>query len=125
MRKSGGQRVDLQSLRYLRGVIPPGHRLRDPDRRQQILLQGRQYRIGPDLCSRIAAGIVTARKSETCDTDSKDSGKARQFRAIDLAAVHERAPRPRVRVQPAVTEYTSRMATTIAESVTPIGTTAV
>src|SRR6516164_1282265 len=128
MLESCGKRMDLQSVRHAWRVVTPRHRTRNPDRRQQILLHGRQHGIGADLASRIAAGIVAACKSESGDNESESSGdtllicRADQFEG----EIHERAPRRRVvRVQLVGTVDNSRMATTMADSVRPGGTTAV
>ena len=87
-RRSEGRRAiaDAEIRWPAHGPAVPRHRRgSSPGHGSAIRIGGtrycwrRQHRIGPDLHSRIAAGIVAARKSETCDANRNDSGEARQF----------------------------------------------
>src|ERR1700745_487108 len=127
MLKAGGQRIDLQSLRHRRSFLSPSDDSRDVYRRYQILLQRGQLGIGTDLNLGIAAIIITAGESQPGERD-KEKGQARPLhRLYNLDSVHY-VPAPtrrrdtRARSTQAVN---SRMTTTSAESVRPVGTTAV
>ena len=74
--EAGGKRPDLEAVRHLRRVMTPWLGSRNPDRRNQVLMDGWQDGIGTDLSSRVATSIVTARQSE-CSDRGDDSSDAR------------------------------------------------
>src|SRR5260370_42375119 len=127
MLKAAGQCMDLQSLRPRGSFLPPRGDFRDPYRRYQILLQRGQHGIGTDLSLRITAVIITAGESQAGDGD-KEKGQTRPLhRMCSFDSVHHvltptRRRDTRARSAQAVN---SRIATTSAESVRPVGTTAV
>src|SRR2546429_8835548 len=114
-----------QALRHGGSFLAPSYDLCDAHRRHQILLQCGQLGIGADLHFRIAGMIVTAGESEAGD---KESGEMRQLRraCIFEGLHHDYTPNQRrfFRAQ-APRAVNTRTTTTSAESVRPVGTTAV
>ena len=125
MLEAGRQCMNLQSLRHGGSFLAPSYDLCDAHRRHQILLQRGQLGIGADLHFRVASMIVTAGESEAGD---KKSGETRQFgRTCVLEDVHlDHTPnRWRFVRAPATRAVNTRTMTTSAESIRPVGTTAV
>src|ERR1700756_5213833 len=125
MHKPGRERLDPQPGCRLRRVMAPRLGSRNSDRRDQILMYGRQDGTGADLFARVAADIVTASQSETGNggEDSRDTqlAKVGRFEEMD----HWRTPEVEWdRAQPAE-NVSIRTTTTIAERARPVGTTAV
>src|ERR1700754_3035666 len=125
MLKAGGPCMDLQSLRHGGSSISPCGDSRDLYRRHQILLQRRQRGIGTDFFPRVAALIITTGKSEAGD---KERGETRQSgRTCILEGMHhDYAPNRWRFVRALATRgVNTRTMTTSAESIRPVGTTAV
>ena len=74
MRKAGRQCMDLQSMRHRGSFIrSPSDGFRNRHRRQQILLQRGQHRVGADLHFGVAGMIVTTGESQAGDGDNESS----------------------------------------------------
>src|ERR1700677_3906686 len=125
MLKAAGQCVGLQSLRHGRSVLSPSDDPRDLYRWYQILLQLGQPGIGTDLNLGVTTFIITADQSKPRDSD-EDMGHRPPHRRWNLESMHQAPPTRRrdTRVRPAQ-GVNSKMITTSAESVRPVGTTAV
>src|SRR4051812_48979711 len=120
--------MDLQSL-GCRGsfIASPSDGFCDPHRRHQILLNRRQYGIGADLHFRVAGMIIAAGQSKAGDGDN-ESGEMRQLRrTYILGGVHHDHTPNRWRFFRALATraVNTRTTTTSAESIRPVGTTAV
>ena len=125
MLEAGGQCMDLQSFRHRRNILSPCGDFRDLYRGYQILLQRGQRGIGTDFFPRVAAIIITAGESEAGD---KESGETRQLRqtCIPEGVHHDYTPnRWRFFRALATRAVNTRTTTTSAESIRPVGTTAV
>src|SRR5438270_8965611 len=125
MLEAGGKCMDLQSLRYRRRIFAPSDDFGDVYRRYEILLQLRQRGIGPDLSLWIAAIIIAAGESEPGDSDD-ERGERQLGRCVFGRVRHILCSNSkRFAKALSIQAVANKTTVTIAESIKPLGTTAV